>query len=102
MVSLESSTDLGRQDFQDLDWERIREYGKALESEKLFCGKTTEPLDPAIVTLSEDGFARGKWSCIFSAKICGQRFACKRIWMTVKLGREFYDKEIENLKIVQN
>src|SRR5436190_17072428 len=94
--------DLTPQDFQELDWDRINEYGKALDNRKLFCGQATEPLDPAIVNPSTGWFARGNWSCIFSADICGQWFACKRIWTTCEYDRKFYVKEIENLQILRN
>jgi len=94
--------DLSPRDFRELDWKRIQEYGKALDSKKLFCGRATELLSPGIVELSADWFARGHWSCIFSAKICGQWFACKRIWTTCEYNRKVYEKEIENLQTLRN
>ena len=51
--------DLTPKNSQGLNWERIYEHGKALDSEKVFCGQVTEPLNPDIAELSANWFARG-------------------------------------------
>jgi serine/threonine protein kinase len=94
--------DLSSQDFEELDWKRIYNYAKALDREKLFCSQATEPLNPGIVDLSSDCFAEGRWSQVFSARICGQWFACKRICTSSESNRKVYEKEINILQTLRN
>ena len=90
--------DLGDEDFQELDLRRVDEYRQVLVSGNLFTGREDEPIIPETVVEDEVHFARGCMTYVFGGTINGQRFAFKRIWISVDADRELYKEEIESLQ----
>lgn len=102
--------DLQDEDFQGLNLQKVNEFKETLRPNAIFGGhedelKIFETVDLTsfdTVELVGEEFARGPRSYIYTARVDGQWFACKKSWISGKYDRNLYDKEQECLKALRS